>query len=393
MVNAIMRGTTAIAGIGETPYHKRGTSGQPALKLALRAIVAACEDAGIEPSEVDGFVSYGSERNDGQRMMPALGTREIRFAALVWTHGGGIPGALGLAASAIVTGQANVVAVYRALSEKGGQRLRVDVAQDDTAAQYLVNGLDGPAQMCALRSMRLIEAEGVPARTMRDMALASYYHARRNPRAIGRDTPLDEEGYDQSRWISEPYHLFDCSRESDAGAAVILVSAERAKDLARKPVYLLGAPVGARRGWGMVEENQNPYWSAGFQGVAGRLWADTGYGPGDVDVAQIYENMTGMGVSALIEHGFCTLESAGDFITFDNLIAPSGRLPVNTSGGNLAEGFIHGMSLVNEAVRQVRGTSANQVPDAELSLMTGGPGDPLVSTALLGAEATLLRSG
>jgi acetyl-CoA acetyltransferase len=139
----------------------------------------------------------------------------------------------------------------------------------------------------------------------------------------------------------------------------------------------------------MVEENQNPYWSAGFQGVAGRLWADTGYGPGDVDVAQIYENMTGMGVSALIDHGFCTLESAGDFITFDNLIAPGGRLPVNTSGGNLAEGFIHGMSLVNEAVRQVRGTSANQVPDAALSLMTGGPGDPLVSTALLGAEATL----
>ncbi|WP_243770042.1 thiolase C-terminal domain-containing protein [Amycolatopsis acidicola] len=170
---------------------------------------------------------------------------------------------------------------------------------------------------------------------------------------------------------------------------MILVSAERAKDLAQPPAYLLGAPTGAVKGWGMIEENQSPYWSAGFQGVADRLWKETGYGPGDVDVAQIYENMTGMGVSALIEHGFCTLESAGDFITFDNLIAPKGKLPVNTSGGNLAEGFIHGMSLVNEAVRQVRGTSCNQVPDAALSLMTGGPGDPVVSTALLGTEATL----
>ncbi|WP_166462917.1 hypothetical protein [Amycolatopsis acidicola] len=180
-MNTALRGTTAVAGIGQTPYYKRGTSGKPALELALRAIVSACDDAGLDPSEVDGFVSYGSERNDGQRMMPALGTKELRFGALVWTHGGGIPGALGPAASAIVTGQANVVAVYRAMSEKGGQRLRVDVAQDDTAAQHLVNGLDAPAQMCALRTTRLIEAEGVPARTLRDMALASYHHARNNP--------------------------------------------------------------------------------------------------------------------------------------------------------------------------------------------------------------------
>jgi acetyl-CoA acetyltransferase len=388
MVNSMMRGTTAVVGIGETPYHKRGTSGEPALKLALRAIVGAAEDAGIDPADIDGFVSYGSERNDGQRMMPALGTKQIRFGALVWTHGGGIPGALGLAASAIVTGQAEVVAVYRALSEVRGRRLRVDVAQDDTPAQHLVNGLDAPAQLCALRSMRLIEAEGVPARTLRDMALVSYHHARRNPRAIGRDTELDAATYDRSRWISEPYHLFDCSRESDAGVAVIMVSAERAKDLRQTPAYLLGAPMGAAQGWGYREENHDPYWSAGFQGVADRLWADTGYGPSDVDVAQVYENMTGMGVSALIEHGFCTPEGAGEFITFDNLVAPSGRLPVNTSGGNLAEGFVHGMSLVNEAVRQIRGTSPNQVPDVDLSLMTGGPGDPMVSTALLGSAAT-----
>ncbi|OLL75961.1 3-ketoacyl-CoA thiolase [Pseudonocardia sp. Ae168_Ps1] len=384
----MLRGTTAVVGLGDTPFHKRGTSGEPALKLALRAIVAAAEDAGIDPADIDGFVSYGAERAEGQRMMAALGTRELRFGALAWTHGGGIPGALGLAATAIVTGQAEIVAVYRAMSEFRGSRGNVDVGQGDTPAQQLVNGIEVPAQMCALRTMRLIEAEGVPARTLRDMALVSYHHARNNPRAVGR-SGLDAATYDASRWISEPYRLYDCSRENDAGSAVILVSAERAKDLRPTPAYLLGAPMGAAGSWGMREESGDPYWSAGFQGVADRLWRETGYGPGDVDVAQIYENMTGMGVSALIEHGFCTLEGAGEFVTVDNLVAPTGTLPVNTSGGNLAEGFVHGMSLVGEAVRQIRGTSCNQVPDATLSLMTGGPGDPVVSTALLAGSAAL----
>jgi acetyl-CoA acetyltransferase len=94
-------------------------------------------------------------------------------------------------------------------------------------------------------------------------------------------------------------------------------------------------------------------------------------------------------VAAIIDHGFCTRETAGSFITFENLIAPAGKFPVNTAGGNLADGFLHGMSLLPETVRQIRGTSPNQVPDAQLSLMTGGPGDTVVSSALLGSEATL----
>jgi acetyl-CoA acetyltransferase len=369
--------------------YKRGTAPDPEMKLCMRAIVAACEDAGIDVPDVDGFVSYGSEKNEGQKMMPALGVREIRFAALNWSHGGGIPGALGLAASAIVTGQAEVVVVYRAIAESAGQRLRVAVAQDDTAAQYLVNGMDTPAQMCALRAQRLIEAEGVPAETMRALALAAYHHAQNNPDAMAYGKPLDEAGYDSSRWISEPYHLFDCSRESDAAVAAVLVSAERARDLRQKPAYLLSAPTGVGTGGGALEENHDPYASSNFVAVARRLWAESGYGPGDVDVVQLYENMTGMGVASLIDHGFCTAETAGEVITFENLIAPKGSLPVNTAGGNLAEGFVHGMSLVSEAVRQIRGTSSNQVPNAGLSLMTGGPGDPLVSSALFASEERL----
>jgi len=384
-----LRAATAVVGLGQTPFYKRGTSPDPEMKLALRAIVDACADAGISARDVDGFVSYGSEKNEGQKLMPALGTRELRFGALIWGHGGGIPGALGLAAAAIVTGQAEVVAVYRSLAEARGQRLRVAVAQDDTAAQYLVNGLDGPAQICAMRSQRMIEADGVDRSTMLAMAEASYHHARNNPQAVAYAKTFNAEVYEESRLISEPYHLYDCSRESDAGVAVIMVAADRAADLVERPAYLLSAPTGAAAGWGPLEENHRPYSSSGFIPVARRLWAESGYGPADVDVAQIYENMTGMGVAAILDHGFCTAEEAAGFITFQNLIAPHGGFPVNTSGGNLAEGFVHGMSLVTEAVRQIRGTSVNQVPGAQLSLMTGGPGDSVVSSALLGSAETV----
>ena len=383
------RGSAAVVGIGQTPYYKRGTSPDPEMKLCLRAIVAACEDAGIDPTEIDGFVSYGSEKNTGQKLLPALGTRQLRFAALAWTHGGGIPGAVGIAASAIYAGQAEVVVVYRAMAEGSNQRLQVAVTQDDTPAQFLVNGIDMVLQRSAMRTQRMIEHEGVPRSTLEAIARAGYHHAQNNPMAAGNGLVLDHQGYEASRLISEPYHLFDCSRENDGAAAVILVSAERAKTLRQKPAYLLSAPMGASASGGSREDNHEPYTTVGFIDLARRLWSESGYGPGDVDVAQIYENFTGMAVASIIDHGFCTRETAGEFIRFENLITPGGQLPINTSGGNLADGFIHGMGLVVEAVRQVRGTSTNQVPNAKLSLMAGGPGDSVTSTALFGAAETL----
>ena len=129
--------------------------------------------------------------------------------------------------------------------------------------------------------------------------------------------------------------------------------------------------------------------TAGFRSVAERCWKESGYGPDDVDVAQFYANASSAAVNAMIDHGFCSWEDVGEFVRFENLIAPNGRLPINTAGGDLADGFIHGAGNNAEAVRQIRGTSANQVPDVALSLVTGGPNDSFVSTALLGTEATL----
>ena len=385
-----MRGAAAIVGIGQTPYYKRGTSPEPELKLALRAITQAADDAGIDVRDIDGFISYASERSDAAKLMPALGTRECTFTSLVWFHGGGMPATLNIAAAAIMAGQADIVAVYRSMAEGSSQRLRVIVAQGDTSPQYLVNGLDSPAQILALRAQRLMEHDCVPQSAFYATVRASYYHARNNPMAYGRNVEMSEQVYDNARMISEPYRLFDCSRENDAAACVLVTSAERARDLKQTPAYVLSAPMGTMEGGGALEENWRPYYStAGQAELAQRLWSESGYGPSDVDVAQIYMNMDSMGIGAMIDHGFFTMEEAGDFCTFDNLIAPAGKLPINTSGGDLAEGFIHGMGLMPEAVRQVRGTSTNQVPGARLSLVTGGPGDLLSSTALLGSEDTL----
>jgi acetyl-CoA acetyltransferase len=360
------------------------------MKLCLRAIVAACDDAGIDPRDVDGFVSYGAEHNTGPQLMRALGTRELRWSSLVWNGGGGgMAGAIGLAAAAIATGQAQNVVVYRAMAESDGGRLRTAVAEDHFGLQYTVNGLDSPAQICALRTQRLLEADGIPRSAMRAMARAAYFHAQQNPSAVGNGTVLDEARYEASRWVSEPYRLFDCSRENDGAACVLLTSATRAHDLSAHPAYVLAAPMGSPAGWGDVGESVTPYTSAGFGEVAQRVWRESGYGPHDVAVAQIYENFTGPGVAAVIDHGFCTAEQADEFFVYDNLIAPSGRLPINTSGGNLADGFVHGMGLVLEAVRQLRGDSCNQVPSASLSLVTGGPTSMVASSALLGSEETL----
>ena len=239
------RGSTAIVGIGQTPYYKRGTSPDPEIKLALRAIVAACEDAGIDPSEIDGFVSYGSERNTGQKLMPALGTKSLRYCAMAWTHGGGIPAAVGIAAQAIFAGQAEVVVVYRAMAEGSNQRLQVAVTEGDTPAQFLVNGIDMVLQRSAMRSQRMIEFEGVPVSTLEAITLAGYRHAQNNPGAAGYGQKVDHAAYHGSRYISEPYHLFDCSRENDGAVAVIVVSAERAKQMKQKPAYLLSCVMGA----------------------------------------------------------------------------------------------------------------------------------------------------
>ena len=381
-------GTTAVAGVGIKQY-KRGTSPLPERSVLIEAILAACTDAGFDPADVDGFVSYGDDHNEPVRLMSDLGTKELRWSAAVWGGGGGgIAGAIGVAASAILSGQADAVVVFRALVEGGSGRMSAAVMAHALNDHLLAAGISSPAQVCAIRANRLFEYHGVPEAIVEELVRTAYHHGSRNPEAVSYGYSFDVETLRQSRLIAEPFRLYDCSRENDGAGALLLVSAERARDLAKPPVYLLGCAQGTEAGWGDLIENDNAdlYATAGFRPIARRLYAETGMSPADIDVVQLYENFDAQGVMSLIDHGFCNYENATEVIRFENLIAGGGKLPINTSGGNLAQGFIHGIGLPIEAVRQLRGESSNPVVGARTCLLAGGPGAPTVSSAIFANE-------
>lgn len=384
------RGATAVVGVGATDYYKRGTSPMPTPQLVLQAILRACEDAGADPRSVDGFVSYSEDSSEGLAMGAALGVREVRWASQIWGGGGGaVAAAVNNAAAAVYSGQAECVAVYRGLSEMTDGRRAF--AKGHLGHLYTAHGILTPPQICAMRTQRMLEVDGVPASAMEAVALAGYHHAQNNPKAAGYGHPLDHGQYESCRPISEPLRLFDCSRENDGATAILVVSAERAAEYRGSPAYILSGVQGAAAGWTESVDNEERYTSAGFHpALVNRLWRGAQIGPGDVDVAQVYENFTGPAVAAMIDHGLCPPgPAAGEFMTVDNLTVEHGTLPINTAGGNIAEGFVHGIGLVAEAVRQIRGGSANPVAGADISLLIGGPMAPLVSSTVFGSAATL----
>ena len=388
-----LRGRAAIVGLGETEYFKRGQSPHTEFKLALEAIINACADAGIHPREIDGFASYSNDRFDPSRIAAALGCKELRFANMQWGGGGGGgSAAIGNAAAAIMSGMAECVVVFRALAQGQHGRYGQGTAVPDVdghAAHTVPYGLLSPAHMFVMKYRRFMVEHGVRQEALRAIAMASYAHAQENPRAVMYGRPLDEQTYDDSRWIVEPWHLYDCCLENDGAAAMVLVSGERARDFPHPACYLLAAVAGSQYRAGAPVHNTPDYATASFKTVAPRLYAMARMGPADIDVLQSYENFTGGVLMSIVEHGFCTPAEANDFFVLDNLLAPDGQLPLNTSGGNLAECYMHGLGLNLEAVRQIRRTSTAQVPRAEVSMVISGPMVTPVSSCIFGSEATL----
>jgi acetyl-CoA acetyltransferase len=388
-----LRGRVAIAGVGETTYYKHGQAPVSELRLALDAILSACADAGLDPRQIDGFASYSNDCNDPSRLAAALGLPELRFSTMQWGGGGGGgSAAVGNAAAAVAGGLADCVVVFRALAQGQFQRFGAAPPLATVSGEQAMTfpyGLISPAQRFAMRVMRYLHEHGIRPEAQRAIALASYHHAQSNPRAVMYGRPLTAEAYDASRWIVEPFRLYDCCLENDGAAAVIVVSAERARDLRARPAYLLGVAAGSEHRNAARAHNAPLYATSSFTTVAPHLYAMAGVKPDDVDVVQSYENFTGGVLMSLVEHGFFTAEEANDFLVVDNLLAPAGRLPLNTSGGNLAECYMHGLGLVIEAARQIRGESTGQVPGAEVSMVISGPMVTPVSSLILGGEATL----
>lgn len=389
----------AVVGVGETEYTRWGKSEKSEFQLACEAILKAVDDAGLSIEQIDGFSGYSADRNEPTAMATALGVPHMRFGPMVWGGGGGGScAAVANAAAGIVAGYADYVVVFRALAQ--GQFGRFGQAggysgKGRTAGERISGGafmtasmhgpfsypfgLMTPAQHLALFMRRHMHLYGTTTEQLGAVAVACRKHAQQNPRAVMYGRPMTLEDHQNSRPIADPYRLFDCCLETDGAAAIVLTAAERAKDLKQKPVYILGAAQGTGPYGG---HNQDDYESANFRQVAADLWAQCGIGPKDVDVAQVYDNFTGQVITSIEDHGFCAPGEGGPYVE-GGRIEIGGELPINTSGGNLSEAYVHGFNLIVEGVRQMRGTSTSQVPDAKICLLAGGPGTAPVSSVVI----------
>jgi len=369
-------------------YYERRRSPHTEFQLACTAIRRAAKDAGIDPADIDGFVSYMDNRNDPLRLAAALGVRELRWTAQPWGGGGNnMAAAVQLAEAAVTAGYARHVVAFRALAQgqfgRFGQSHAAERVGGDFAYSHLY-GLLSPAQECALHTLRFLHDHRISHDVLCQLALASYANAQRNPRAIRYGTPLSRERYYAARWIVEPFRLYDCCPENDGAAAIVLTTPERARDLRARPVAIVAAAQGLGPAYGVSAFQGSWFPGAFYEGVADTLWQHAGCVASDIDVLQLYENFTGTALMALCEMGFAAPEELESFVAGDRLIGPDAALPLNTSGGNLGEAYIHGFEMVNEAVRQVRGDSTCQVPRVERSLAVAGPGYAPGSAVLFG---------
>jgi acetyl-CoA acetyltransferase len=369
-----------VTGIGATEFSK--DSGRSEWRLACESVLAAVEDAGIGVAEIDGFALFTMETNPEIAVARALGIPELKFFSRIPHGGGGACAPVQQAALAVANGVADVVVVYRAFNERSGHRFGAGpppfayVANTDQEYRNWINpyGLLTPAQQEAFLAQRYMHKYGATSEDFGRVSVLSRKHAANNPKAWFYQRPITLEEHQASRWIAEPLRLLDCCQESDGGQALVIVSAERARDLPNPPAVISGAAQGV----GPQQISMSSYYRPEIdempevQLVAEQLWRQSGLRPADMDAAVIYDAFTPMVLLQLEEYGFCGRGEAKDFI-LDGSLELDGRLPVNTHGGQLGEGYLHGVNGIAEGVRLIRGTSVNQpAKPVDNVLVTGG---------------------
>jgi acetyl-CoA acetyltransferase len=368
-----MNGSTAIVGIGQTEFSKN--SGRSELQLASEAVRAAIRDAGLEPSDIDGLVTFVQDESDELALMRSVGITEANWVSRTSFGGSGASATVQHAAAAVASGAAKAVVVYRAFNERSGVRFgQPSGYQMAGMNMYLPYGLDTPAKFYSLWFQRYMSQYGLKNEDFGLYSVQARKYAATNPNAWFHDRPITLEDHQNSRWIVEPIlRLLDCCQESDGGVAFVVTSAERAKDLPHKPVVVKGASHGNVIYGDTLFNYYHPDIAIfpEADSVARQLWSSTGLGPEDMDVAMLYENFSPVVFYQLESFGFCGRGEARDFIAEGNLDL-DGLIPVNTNGGLLGEGYIHGVNNILEGVRQLRGSAANQVVDAKNVLVSAG---------------------
>jgi len=369
-----LSGRAAIAGIGQTEFSK--DSGRSELQLAAEAARAAIADAGMTPADIDGMVTFTLDTNDELLMMRSLGIPEVRYWSRTPHGGAGAHSTILHAALAVAGGAANAVLVWRAFNERSGRRFGQPNAQTTPPGWnwYLPFGLDTPAKMYSLGFQRYMYKYGLTNADFGLYPVVARRNAATNPNAWFYNRPITLEDHQESRWIVEPIlRLLDCCQESDGGVALVVTRADRAQDLPQRGVTIAAASdahlVGGNVMFNYYHGDLGEFPET--KALAGHLYEQAGITPADVDAAMIYENFTPVVFLQLEALGFCGPGEARDFIAEGN-IDLDGSLPVNPHGGLLGEAYIHGMNNILEGVRQIRGTAANQIADAEHVMVAGG---------------------
>ncbi|MEU5792325.1 lipid-transfer protein [Streptomyces sp. NPDC047813] len=368
-------GRAAVVGIGATEFSK--DSGRSELRLAVEAVRAALDDAGLAPADVDGLVTFTMDTSPEITVAQACGMGELSFFSRVHYGGGAACATVQQAALAVAAGIAEVVVCYRAFNERSGRRFGAGVQHREPSAEgaalgwVLPFGLLTPASWVAMAAQRYLHTYGLSPEAFGHVAVTGRAHAATNPAAYFHGRPITLAEHAASRWIVEPLRLLDCCQETDGGQALVVTSLERARDLTRPPAVIAAAAQGA----GRAQEQMTGFYRDELTGlpemgaVARQLWRTSGLAPADIDVGILYDHFTPFVLMQLEEFGFCARGEAADFT--------AGReLPLNTHGGQLGEAYLHGMNGIAEAVRQLRGTAVNQVPGAARTLVTAGTGVP-----------------
>jgi acetyl-CoA acetyltransferase len=384
-----LRNRAAIAGIGQTEFSK--ASGRSELQLACEATRAALDDAGVHPRDVDGLVTFTMDSSEETEVARNLGIPLLTLFSRVPFGGGAACAVVMQAAMAVATGVADVVVCYRAFNERSGMRYGGPGMESARLPPFLdmygPYGLLTPASWVALHARRYMHEYGVTNEDFGRVSVVDRKHAANNPAAWFYQRPITLADHQSSRWIVEPVlRLLDCCQESDGGVALVVTTPERARDLRQPPAVMVAAALGGADDG----ELMTSYYRPDITGlpemgvVAKKLWSSSGLEPADIQTAFLYDHFTPFVLEQLEELGFCGRGEAKDFATIENL-SIGGRLPINTSGGLLGEAYIHGMNGITEAVRQIRGTSCNQVPGVEHVLVTAGTGCP-TSALILGRD-------
>jgi acetyl-CoA acetyltransferase len=376
-----LRNEAAIAGIGQTAYTKN--SGVSELSLACEAVRNAIRDAGLEPHEVDGLVTFTMDSSDEVEVARNVGIGDMTMFSQINYGGGAAVGLVHQAVMAVATGSAKNVVVYRALNGRSGQRMGQGVSGNIITSDlihwswYMPFGLFTPASWIALQAKLYMERYGATSEHLAHVAITQRAHAQNNPSAAMQGRTMDMDDYMASRMICEPLRLFDCCQEDDGGCALLITSPERAKDLRHPPAVIRGVTQASFTG----QEQMTSFYRDDLAALpemelaAKVVYEQSGLGPEDIDATCLYDAFTPEVLMQLEAFGFCKKGEAKDFVTEDSL-SVNGRLPNNTHGGLLSEAYIHGVNNIAEGARLIRGTSCNQPDGVEHVLVSSGVGVP-----------------